>query len=78
MPTQREVSPDEPVGAFGNTRVETASRIQEPLPTGPVLNAGPIAALAEVARAIATSTETKDLVEGIVTGVAYWRYLKKE
>ena len=44
IPTHSAVSPDDPVGAFGSTSVELASRIQEPAPTGPVLKAGPNAA----------------------------------
>lgn len=48
IPTQSEASPELPLGAFGRTRVAVASRIQDPLPTGPVLKAGPIAASTEV------------------------------
>lgn len=46
IPTQREASPDEPLGALGRMRVEDASRMKELEETGPVENAGPIAACA--------------------------------
>lgn len=48
MPTHSEVIPEEPLGIFGRTRVEVASRMNESEATGPVLNAGPIAAFADV------------------------------
>lgn len=44
IPTHREVMPFALLGAFGRVSVEVVSRIQEPLPTGPVLKAGPMAA----------------------------------
>jgi hypothetical protein len=46
-------------------RVEVASRIHEPDPTGPVLKEGPIAALAE-ATAIAARTDKIWLEEGML------------
>ena len=48
MPTQSDASPDEPLGALGRTRVDVASRINVSDETGPVLNAGPIAAFANL------------------------------
>lgn len=57
MPTQRDVSPEEPLGAWGKTRVDVDSRIQELEETGPVLKAGPKAASTE-AKPTAASTET--------------------
>lgn len=69
MPTQREASPELPVGALGKTRVEVASRIQEPEPTGPVLKAGPMAASTEV-KAAAATTERILREEGILAGMA--------
>ncbi len=48
IPTQREVMPELPLGTLGKMRVDVASRIQEPPPTGPVLKAGPMAASTEV------------------------------
>jgi len=45
MPTQRDASPLLLVGMLGRTSVEAASRIHEFEPTGPVLKAGPKAAL---------------------------------
>ena len=66
MPTQRDVSPVEPLGALGNTRVDTASRIQEFEETGPVLKDGPKAASTEV-KAMAARTETNWREGGILT-----------
>ena len=65
IPTQREVSPEDPLGALGKTRVEVASRIQEPPPTGPVLKAGPMAASTEV-EATAARAEISWREDGIV------------
>jgi hypothetical protein len=48
-------------------RVDVASRIHDPEPTGPVLKEGPIAALTE-ATAIAARTEKIWLEEGILRG----------
>lgn len=47
IPTQREVIPEDPLGALGRTRVEVASRMKESSETGPVLKAGPMAAFAD-------------------------------
>lgn len=44
IPTQRDAEPVEPLGALGRVRVEVASRMKESVATGPVLNAGPMAA----------------------------------
>lgn len=55
MPTHREASPALLLGVLGRTRVEVASRIQEPLPTGPVEKAGPMAASTEVNAAAANA-----------------------
>ena len=48
IPTHRERSPELSPGTAGSTKVEVASRIQEFDETGPVLNAGPMAASTEV------------------------------
>ena len=48
-----------PVGALGSTRVDVDSRIHELPPTGPVLNEGPKAALAEDA-SVATTTVVRE------------------
>lgn len=45
IPTQREASPWLLVGGAGRTRVEVDSRMKELEATGPVLKAGPKAAL---------------------------------
>lgn len=50
MPTHRDASPLDPVGAFGRMRVAVDSRIHESSETGPVLKAGPIAAFAKKER----------------------------
>lgn len=65
MPTQREATPDDPLGTSGRTRVEVASRIHELAPTGPVLKAGPMAACTE-ATAMAARAERIWLEEGIL------------
>ena len=65
IPTHSEASPDDPVGAFGRTSVEVASRIHEPEPTGPVLKAGPIAACTEEVNAAAARVERSWRVEGM-------------
>lgn len=55
IPTQREASPEDPLGALGRTRVEVASRMKESSETGPVLKAGPMAAFTDpTARAAIT------------------------
>lgn len=64
MPTQREASPEEPLGALGRTRVEVDSRMKEFEATGPVLKAGPMAAFTE-AIAIMARAEIVCLVKGI-------------
>lgn len=57
MPTHSDRSPVEPVGALGRTSVDVDSRIKELDATGPVLNAGPIAASTWLeAKAIVTAT----------------------
>lgn len=56
MPTQREASPEFPLGALGKVRVEVASRIHEPDETGPVLKAGPMAAFTDP-RAVTARTD---------------------
>lgn len=43
IPTQREATPEEPVGPLGKMRVDVASRMNELEATGPVLKAGPMA-----------------------------------
>lgn len=48
MPTQREASPEYPLGALGSMRVEVASVMKEPEETGPVLKAGPMKAFADL------------------------------
>ena len=48
MPTQRERSPEDPLGALGRTRVAVDSRMNELEATGPVLKYGPMAASTEV------------------------------
>jgi hypothetical protein len=68
MPTQREASPDEPLGVLGRTRVEVDSRIKESEATGPVLKAGPMAAFTE-AIAVTARAEIVCLVEGILDKV---------
>lgn len=55
IPTQREASPEDPLGALGRTRVEVASRMKEPSETGPVLKAGPMAAFADPTARAATT-----------------------
>lgn len=47
IPTQRDEIPEVPLGTSGRMRVEVASLIQDPSATGPVLKAGPIAALTD-------------------------------
>jgi hypothetical protein len=64
MPTQREASPEEPLGAFGSTRVDVDSRMKDSEATGPVLKAGPMAAFTE-AIAVIVRAEMVCLVEGI-------------
>jgi hypothetical protein len=66
IPTHSEVSPTDPVGAFGSTSVELASRIQEPAPTGPVLKAGPNAAFTEQVSAAVARNETSWREDGIL------------
>ena len=66
MPTQREASPEDPEGAFGRTRVEVASRIHEPSATGPVLKAGPMAALTEDVNTAAAMVERIWREEGML------------
>jgi hypothetical protein len=68
IPTQREASPVDPVGAFGKTSVDVASRIQEPEPTGPVLNAGPMAALTDEVSVAATKLDRSWRADGMVVG----------
>ena len=70
MPTQRDVSPEEPLGALGRTRVDVDSRMKELDATGPVLNAGPMAPFTEVA-ASATMAERICFEEGMVSMVVY-------
>lgn len=65
MPTQREASPDEPLGALGRMRVEVASRMKEFEATGPVENAGPIAAWTEV-RVVRVRAERACFREGML------------
>jgi hypothetical protein len=65
MPTQREASPEEPLGVLGRTRVEVDSRMKESEATGPVLKAGPKAAFTE-AIAVMASAEIVCLVKGIL------------
>ena len=65
IPTQSDASPELPDGAFGRTSVEVASRIHEPEPTGPVLKAGPIAALTDVVSAAAATVDRIWRVEGM-------------
>ena len=55
IPTHSEVIPEVPLGASGKRSVEVASRIHDPLPTGPVLKAGPIAARAGAANVAAVA-----------------------
>jgi hypothetical protein len=68
IPTQREASPEFPLGALGRTRVAVDSRIKELSDTGPVLKAGPIAAFTDTI-AVAARTDTAWLKEGIVANV---------
>jgi hypothetical protein len=68
MPTQREASPEEPLGALGRTRVDVDSRMKESEATGPVLKAGPIAAFTE-AIAVMARAEIVCLLEGILEKV---------
>lgn len=56
MPTQREASPEDPLGALGKMSVEVASRIHELEDTGPVLKAGPMAASTDAKAAMASTT----------------------
>jgi hypothetical protein len=58
MPTQKERSPDYPLGALGRMRVEQASRIKEPVAIGAVLNAGPMAPSTAVKAAAVRATRT--------------------
>jgi hypothetical protein len=71
MPTQREVSPVESLGASGRMRVEVASRMKVLLATGPVLKAGPIAASTDVQ---ATAARAKMILawDGIIANVRRW------
>lgn len=64
MPTQRERIPFELMGNPGKTSVEVASRIKVPLPTGPVLSAGPMAACAWVKAHVARRSD--DLEKGMI------------
>jgi hypothetical protein len=68
IPTQREASPEEPLGASGRVKVEVASRMNESSETGPVLKAGPMAAFTDV-KPTAASAETTWLTEGIALKV---------
>jgi hypothetical protein len=65
IPTQREASPDEPLGVLGRTKVDVDSRMKESEATGPVLKPGPMAAFTE-AIAVMASAEIVCLVEGIM------------
>jgi len=61
IPTQRERTPEEPVGPLGKMRVDVDSRMNELAATGPVLKAGPMApstvVMATAARADRTRRE---------------------
>lgn len=65
MPTHKEAMPLLLLGVAGSTNVEVDSRMKEPSDTGPVLNAGPMAALTE-AMPTAASEEMIWLEDGIV------------
>jgi hypothetical protein len=68
IPTQREASPELPLGTLGRTRVAVDSRIKELSDTGPVLKAGPIAAFTDIT-VVTARTDIARLKEGIVANV---------
>lgn len=66
IPTQSEASPEDPLGALGRVRVDVASLMKESEETGPVLNAGPMAAFVDL-KAIAAITKRVRASGGMVT-----------